>query len=183
MYVLGIDIGITDPTATILVDCTAQPLPLASWIVQADTKLPWDKRVWQVHTGVAAILNTHRIGLVVWAGAHSQTFTNEKTGETSQNLQTMRKLAAVEGVLIAACGLAGVPWVIVQESQSKNALAGDTRASKQTMIDAARMFYRLDEGEHVADALAHALAGEAEYRRQAVAALAPKAPRRKRVTA
>lgn len=53
----------------------------------------------------------------------------------------------------------------VQEAESKVALAGLSNATKADMIAAARHIFGRELSEHESDAAAHALAGEANWRR------------------
>lgn len=185
MYGIGLDIGIDDPCGVVTARFEGmQPVPLQVWSITSDTKLSWDRRIAALKCSLRSALIAHGPDLVVWAAAHAQYF-KTKDGGRMPNIQTVRKLAAIEGALIGLCDDLSIPWVIVQESQSKVAMCGNDRASKDDVLRTAQMLYGLPAGttEHEADALAHLLAGEALCRQQQIQAQAPKAPRRKRVTA
>lgn len=85
-----------------------------------------------------------------------------------ENPQSALRLAQLGGG-VRGLGLAfGLRVVAVQPSESKLALVGNGGATKEQMIAKARQVFGVAMSEHEADAVAHALAGEAKLRRQAV---------------
>ena len=85
-----------------------------------------------------------------------------------ENPQSALRLAQLGGGVRGIGLMLGMRVVAVQPSESKLALVGRGGATKQEMIDKARQVFGRSLTEHEADACAHALAGEAKLRRQAV---------------
>jgi Holliday junction resolvasome RuvABC endonuclease subunit len=85
-----------------------------------------------------------------------------------ENPQSALRLAQMGGGVRGIGLMLGMRVVAVQPSESKLALVGRGGATKQEMIDKARQVFGRSLTEHEADACAHALAGEAKLRRQAV---------------
>ncbi len=85
-----------------------------------------------------------------------------------ENPQSALRLAQLGGG-VRGLGLAlGLAVVAVQPSESKLALVGSGGANKEQMIAKARQVFGVAMSEHEADACAHALAGEAKLRNQAI---------------
>jgi len=85
-----------------------------------------------------------------------------------ENPQSALRLAQLGGG-VRGIGLAlGLRVIAVQPSESKLALVGSGNATKQQMIDKARQVFGVRLSEHEADACAHAMAGEAKLRNQAI---------------
>lgn len=154
MFVLGIDLGIRpeNPSAAALADLSATPRLVAAWTL-APARRTWQARVQALHGAIYALITREAPALVAYEAPHGE-----------KNLQTYRKLAALEGAILAACGRAGVAVVDVQPAQAKQALAGDHQADKAAMVDAARMYFGAALFSHEADALGVALAGEVKIR-------------------
>lgn len=85
-----------------------------------------------------------------------------------ENPQSALRLAQLGGGVRGLAIALGLGVVAVQPSESKLALAGRGGATKEQMIAKARQVFGVRLTEHEADACAHALAGEAKLRRQAV---------------
>jgi len=162
MRVLGFDLGIRpeNPSAAALVVFGHEPRLLLACTL-APPPGAWPHRVQALHLAIHALIHRERPDLVAYEAPHGE-----------QNPQTFRKLAALEGAILAACARCGAPALDVQPSAAKAALAGDGRADKAAMIAAARQAFAADLRSHEADALGVALAAEAISRRAALAARA-----------
>jgi Holliday junction resolvasome RuvABC endonuclease subunit len=160
MRVLGLDLGIRkeNPSAAALLHFAGDPSPrLLLVCTLAPSAKAWQARVQQLHLRLADLFTTWRPDLVVYEAPHAQ-----------RDMQVFRKLAALEGAILAAAAAAGVPVLDVQPSQAKVALAGDSAADKDAMIEAARREFGPRLVSHEADAIGVALAGETLHRRQAM---------------
>lgn len=88
-----------------------------------------------------------------------------------KNVQTALRLAdlggGVRGLALAMeCSCIGV-----EPAQSKVALTGLSNADKGAMVRAARVLFGVEVSEHEADAVGHALAGQAAYHLRKIGAL------------
>lgn len=84
------------------------------------------------------------------------------------NPQTALRLADLGGGIRGLAAMLEYPCIGVEPVQGKVALTGQAGADKQMMIDACRKFFGRALSEHEADAVGHALAGEALVRRRAI---------------
>lgn len=171
MLVLGIDLGVqTDnPSAWALLDFPhigrVTVLDYAEIVPRCTT---WQDRVAEVGIAILKRIDQTMPDLVAYEAAH-----------LGRNAQTLRKLSCIEGAILLAAAAHAIPAQDVQPKQSKIALASDATATKQMMIDAAKLLYKVNSGDHIADAIGHALAGEGLFRRaQLIATHRPPIARR-----
>lgn len=157
MRVLGIDLGLRadNPAAWALVDFPhigrVTVLDYAEIKPRASS---WQARASEVGLSLLKRINTIAPDLVSYEAAHME-----------KNAQVLRKLSCVEGMILLAAAAHSIPTQDVQPTQAKVALASDAKATKQMMIDAAKLLYKVNSGDHIADAIGHALAGEGLFRR------------------
>lgn len=160
MLVLGFDLGLTKDAPTALAVLWMPPghppiLRHTCRLIPHGTD--WRDRVASLANSASMFIDQHRPALVGYEAAHGRL-----------NLQTLRKLACLEGAMLVVCAQLGIPSRDVQPAEAKVALAGDGRADKATMIAAARQQFGVVLTSHEADAIGVALAAEALHRRAAL---------------
>lgn len=178
-YVLGIDPGFaSSPTGCALIE--TDPLSLiTAFEIRPRCGGDWQRRCDDVLAQLYAYLHGCRSLplLLAYALPHLRTRTEDaprpgrtprydrKAGAAVLNPQTALRLADLGGGFRGLAVALGLEVIGVQEAESKAALASDAGATKQMMIDAARHIFGRELSEHEADAIGHALAGEANWRR------------------
>lgn len=157
MIILGIDPGYESaPTGAAIIQLAANTVTLLESYRLHSTARGWQARQYDILAQLHALF-TPAIGLVCYELAW--------LGKNAQTALRMESLGGgVRGLAVAA----RVPCIGVSPAQSKAALVGVSNATKQQMIDAARALTGQAMSEHEADALGHALAGEAAWRREQV---------------
>ena len=164
MHCFGVDPGYaTSPTGVALVRFDAlTPHLVGAWTIRPRG------RDWQARIDDA-------LGQLISLIGHSRTLTGlgpvlltYELSYIGENPQSALRLAQLGGGVRGIGLMLGMRVVAVQPSESKLALVGRGGATKQEMIDKARQVFGRSLTEHEADACAHALAGEAKLRRQAV---------------
>lgn len=88
-----------------------------------------------------------------------------------RNIQTALRLADLGGGIRGLATAMSYPCIGVSSLQSKQALTGDERATKEQMQRMAFVLFDKQISDHEADAAGHALAGEALVRLRAIEAL------------
>ena len=164
-HCFGIDPGYaTSPTGVALLRFDGlTPRLIDVWTVQPRGR-EWQSRIDDALGQVLDILGvrSHKVRAL---GPVLLSYELSYIGENPQSALRLAQLGGGVRGLALALGLA---VVAVQPSESKLALAGSGSASKEQMIAKARQVFGVRMTEHEADACAHALAGEAKLRRQAV---------------
>lgn len=157
MLVLGVDLGLQfdNPSAWALVEFNGiGKVSVRDCAEIAPRLTAWQSRIGEIGIAILRRIDQVKPDLIAYEAPHF-----------AKNAQTLRKLACVEGTILLAAAAHAIPTQDVQPVQSKIALASDAKATKQMMVDAAKLLYRINGGEHIADAVGHALAGEALFRR------------------
>ncbi len=171
MLVLGVDLGLQfdNPSAWALVEFNGiGKVSVRDCAEIAPRSSTWQDRVAEVGIAILRRIDLTTPDLIAYEAAH-----------LGRNAQTLRKLSCIEGAILLAAAAHAIPAQDVQPVQSKIALASDARATKQMMVDAAKLLYQVNSGDHIADAIGHALAGEGLFRRaQLIAAHRPTIARR-----
>lgn len=88
-----------------------------------------------------------------------------------KNVQTALRLADLGGGVRGLALSLDCPCIGVEPAQSKVALTGLSNADKGAMVRAARVLFGVEVPEHEADAIGHALAGQALVRQREIEAL------------
>ncbi len=185
-YVLGFDLGFAEsPTAAALLGFD-RPQPR---LILTNTFRPrcgggWQHRVDDVLAQIAewlpgyVLLEYGRSLLIVYSLPHLREQRDDQAkplhkgkneranGTRVLNPQTALKLADLGGGIRGLAVGFGLPCIGVQESESKTALTRNPQASKQEMIDMARLVFGQELTEHEADGIGHAMVGESNYRRE-----------------
>ena len=160
----GVDPGYaTSPTGVALLrfdDLT--PRLVGAWTIRP-RGLGWQARIDDVLGQLISLIGRSRT--LTGLGPVLLTYELSYIGE---NPQSALRLAQLGGGVRGIGLMLGMRVVAVQPSESKLALVGRGGATKPEMIDKARQVFGRSLTEHEADACAHALAGEAKLRRQAV---------------
>lgn len=182
MQVLAFDLGLTRaaPTACALV-CFTGLVPTVRWALALRPQVAgatWGELPTVGSSGKARQrplladsapwgARVAAIGLLALATAQGQPceLLAYEASYFARNLQTLRKLAALEGVILLIAAQLDLPVVAVQPAEAKIALAGDAQADKLMMIAAARRLGWPGSSSHEADAIGVALAAEAQHRR------------------
>jgi len=179
-YTLGIDPGFaSSPTGCALLDLRDTPRLVEAFEISPRCGGDWQRRCDDVLAQLADRIRNCNLELTLLAYAlpHLRTRTEDtprpghatrydrKAGTTVLNPQTALRLADLAGGFRGLAVALGLECIGVQEAESKLALASDSTATKQMMVDAARHIFGRELSEHEADAAAHALAGEANWRR------------------
>lgn len=161
MHLFGVDPGFADaPTGVALIRCGGpSPQLLDTWTLRARGR-DWQARIDDVLAQLIALLATRGPALVP-LGPVGVAYELSYVG---QNAQSALRLAQLGGGVRGAALTLGLRVVAVQPSESKRALAGNGAANKDEMIAAAKARFGRRLSEHEADAIGHALAGEAKLR-------------------
>lgn len=163
-HVFGIDPGFSaSPTgaAQLRLDGLTPHL-VDAWTIRARGR-DWQARIDDVLEQLIGVLGPRVRSLPAGSGllAYELSYIGE-------NAQSALRLAQLGGGVRGVAMLLGLRVIAVQPSESKLALVGRGGATKEQMIARARQVFGRDLTEHEADACAHALAGEAAVRQQAV---------------
>ena len=163
MHCFGVDPGYaTSPTGVALVRFDAlTPHLVGAWTIRPRGR-DWQARIDDVLGQLIALVchpERRRLGPLLLSYELSY---------IGENPQSALRLAQMGGGVRGIGLMLGMRVVAVQPSESKLALVGRGGATKQEMIDKARQVFGRVLSEHEADACAHALAGEAKVRQQAV---------------
>jgi len=164
-HVFGIDPGFANsPTGVALLRFDGlTPRLIDVWTVQPRGR-EWQARIDDVLGQVLDILGvrSHKVRAL---GPVALSYELSYIGE---NVQSALRLAQLGGGVRGLALALGLGVVAVQPSESKLALAGSGSAGKDEMIAKARQVFGVRLTEHEADAVAHALSGEAKLRNQAI---------------
>jgi len=149
MIILGIDPGYAIVGAG-LVDYTANQFRLIeAKAITTDAATPFDRRLREIHAGVAGLIAAHRPA----AMAIEKLFFNT-------NAKTAIDVAQARGVILLAAAQAGVPVYEYTPLQVKQSVVGYGRAEKRQVQDMVKLLLRLSacpKPDDVADALAIAI--------------------------
>lgn len=165
MLVIGVDPGLgNSPTGVALVRFAGlTPHLVGAWTIRPRGR-DWQARIDDVLGQLLALISP-RVPVLAPRGPVLLSYELSYIGKNAQSALHLAQLGGgVRGVALAL----GLRVVAVQPSESKLALAGRGGATKEQMIAKARQVFGVRLTEHEADACAHALAGEAKLRRQAV---------------
>ena len=164
-HCFGIDPGFaSSPTGVGLLRFDALiPALVGAWTIRPRGR-DWQARIDDALGQLLALISP-RVPVLAPRGPVLVSYELSYIGE---NPQSALRLAQLGGGVRGIGLMLGMRVVAVQPSESKLALVGRGGATKQEMIDKARQVFGRSLTEHEADACAHALAGEAKLRRQAV---------------
>ena len=185
MYVIGIDPGFgAAPTGCALLDFTDQPRLVGTRSLHPRCGGDWQRRVKDVLAQLRDYYLTIEIPpffdpplVLAYELAHLRAAKEaaeqplrkgrkERANSVAVlNPQTALRLESLGGGVRGLAVAYGLECIGVSSAESKQALTGNTAADKQAMIAAAQRIFGRDLSEHEADAVGHALAGEAAVRR------------------
>ena len=153
MRILGLDPGTTKPNPT--------GVALLTWALGDEARL----------LGTAHLAPTPHQSLASFLGELAARLRTDWLNQVDlvgiewpyvgKNAQSALDLAACCGAVLSAAGERGIACVLISPAEGKLALAGTSSASKQAMIDAVRLQFRLAVPKDHADAVGIALAARA----------------------